>query len=173
MRFQWLVKKKPLDRENMSIFSVEIFEMIVDALHYCHPPPYRTLPAPVVVPENSILMVCALVCRHWLKRSRALQFKSIDLTYASDYRLSAFARLLQSPVATLAPHVQHISLELRFFHLGHRARTKLARLASLAGIEALKLDVDMEPPAVEVSVAGIKPFLQSLRRYAKASIMCT
>lgn len=52
MRFQWLVKKKPLDRENMSIFPVEIFEMIVDALHYCHPPSFRTLPAPVVVPEN-------------------------------------------------------------------------------------------------------------------------
>ncbi|KAF7976665.1 hypothetical protein HWV62_6007 [Athelia sp. TMB] len=107
-------------------------------------------------------MACALVCRNWLQRSRALQFKSINLMHISDHRLSAFARLLRSPVATLAPHVRHISLELRIFHPGHRARTKLARLASLVGIEALRLDVDLEPRAVEVSVAGITPFLQSL-----------
>ncbi|KAF7976654.1 hypothetical protein HWV62_1230 [Athelia sp. TMB] len=157
-------------------FPVEIFDIIIDQVHYAHVPSqkvYATVQLPVVQ-TNSTLATCALVCRHWLRHSRALQFKSVDLTprpldfYDTEF-LTSFLELLRSQVATITPHIQHI--KLYFADPGPQFRSDLALLSSFVAIGTMSLELNPEREYMGDTVKEIVPFLRSLSNLKKLELI--
>ncbi|KAJ7174757.1 hypothetical protein C8R46DRAFT_1081690 [Mycena filopes] len=62
--------------------------------------------------DKPTLLVCALVSRSWVPRSRRYRFSSIhlDLDFSRTQKLHKLLRLLSSPLATFAPCITAVHL---------------------------------------------------------------
>ena len=201
INFQSLFKCQLL--ETMPKFPLEIFDMIIDEVHhtFTEAPHYKYYTSPTVVPVNrsvinthlrscawdspltyalqSTLARCALVCRSWLKHSRALQFKRVDLQVVSNH-LSVLSDLLKSPVVTIIPYIRHLKLFIAY--TGDVFRLDAALFSPFAAIETISLQWDQEPrflednvneldsPCTKSLMTDIIPFLHSRNALKKMQI---